>query len=172
MKLKSLFICFFLMGSITAVKAQEQASAVLEKAYQQAKKENKKVLVIFHASWCGWCKKMDNNMTTDATKKLFDDNYVVAHLTVQESPKNKNLENPGGDEVLKKYKGAQAGLPFWLILDSNGTLLADSFNEKGENSGCPSSPEEVADFVTKLKKTSKLNDKQLVVIKETFVIKK
>lgn len=171
MKTRLLLLSFMLFGILSA-SAQEQATAVLDKAYAQAKKENKKVLLIFHASWCGWCKKMDANMTTDATKKLFTDNYVIAHLTVQESPKNKALENAGGDVVLKKYGGDRAGLPFWVILDANGSLLADSFTDKKENSGCPSSPEEVADFTAKLKKTSKLNDKQLAIITETFVLKK
>ena len=172
MKLKSFFICLLLIGSLTAAKAQEQASVVIDKAYAQAKKENKKVFVMFHASWCGWCKKMDKAMESDACKDMFNANYVIAHLTVKESPKNANLENPGGEIILKKYKGEQAGLPFWVILDANGGLLVDSFNAKGENLGCPSTPQEVADFTAKLKKTSKLNDKQLGVIANAFIIKK
>lgn len=172
MKKKLALLSFILIAAVTAGQAQEQASAVLDKAYAQARKENKKVLLVFHASWCGWCKKMDANMATDATKKLFSDNYVITHITVQESPKNKGLENPGGEEVLKKFGGTSAGLPFWVILDAGGNLLADSFMENKENSGCPSAPEEVADFTAKLKKTSKLTDKQLAVITETFVLKK
>lgn len=172
MKRKLLILSFVLLSAITIGQAQEQASAVLDKAYAQAKKENKKVLLVFHASWCGWCKKMDANMATDATKKLFTDNYVIAHLTVQESPKNKSIENPGGEEVLKKFGGANAGLPFWVILDAGGNMQANSIMDNKENSGCPSTPEEVADFIAKLKRTSKLSDKQLAVIKETFVLKK
>ena len=172
MKTKSLLICLFLVAGIFVSYAQEKAEIILLKAATQAKKENKKVFVLFHASWCGWCKKMDKNMTGEACGKLFGDNYVTAHITVQESPKNKALENPGGDELIKKYKGDRAGLPFWVILEPNGTLLADSYNSKGENLGCPSSPDEVTEFIAKLKKTSKLTDKQLAVIRETFTIKK
>lgn len=172
MKFKSFFICLLIIGSITAVKAQEQASVVVDKAIAQAKKENKKVFIMFHASWCGWCKKMDNAMTSPACKDLFNANYVIAHLTVKESPKNTNLENPGGEIILNKYKGEQAGLPFWVILDANGQLLTDSFDVKGENLGCPSTQQEVSEFKAKLKKTSKLNDKQLAVIANAFIIKK
>ena len=172
MKLKTLIAGFFLLAFVSVTSAQDQASAIVSKASAQAAKENKNVFIMFHASWCGWCKKMDKNMTGDACGKYFDASYVTAHITVQESPKNESLENPGGDDLVKKYKGDGAGLPFWVILDPKGNVLADSFNAKGENLGCPSTPEEVADFITKLKKTSKVNDKQLASVRETFTIKK
>ena len=171
MKIKTLLICFFLLGSLTAT-AQESASAVLDKAYAQAAKENKKVFLMFHASWCRWCKKMENNMHDPAVKKYFDDNYVMAFLTVQESPKNKNLENPGAADLLAKYKAQNSGIPFWVILDTKGNLLADAFNSAGQNLGCPSSVEEVEEFTAKLKKTSKLKDSQLAAIADVFIIKK
>lgn len=172
MKIRTLVTCLFLLANLAAATAQETASSILETASAQAKKENKKVFVMFHASWCSWCKKMDNNMKSDACRKLFDDNYVVAHIVLQESAKNKSLENPGGDEILKKFKGEKSGLPYFVILDPKGNLLADSNDAKGQNLGCPASPEEVAVFTEKLKKTSKLTDKQLAVITETFTIKK
>lgn len=172
MKIKIAVLALFILTGFASATAQENAATILEKASAQAKKENKKVFLMFHASWCSWCKKMDSNMNSDACKKLFDDNYVVAHVTVLESPKNKSLETPGGAEVLQKYKGEKAGLPYWVILDHKGNLLTDSNNAKGENLGCPASAEEVAVFTEKLKKTSKLSKKQLAVITETFTIKK
>ena len=172
MKSKILLVALLLLMPLTNAIAQESAATVLQKAQSQAKKEHKNVFVMFHASWCGWCKKMEKNMQSDACKKMFDDNFVSTQLTVQESPKNKNLENPGADVLLETYKGTKAGLPFWVLLDANGKILADSFNAKGENLGCPSSKDEVAEFKAKLKKTTKLNEKQLAVIEDTFVIKK
>jgi len=172
MKLKTMFVCFFLVAGSVISNAQENASDIMAKAYSQADKENKNVFVMFHASWCGWCKKMDKNMTGDALGKFFNDNYVTAHITVKESPKNVSLENPGGEELLKKFKGERAGLPFWIILDAKGNLLADSFNAKGENLGCPSTPEEVTEFIAKLKKTSRFTDGQLAAVKGVFTIKK
>ena len=174
MKVKLLFTGFFFLLNLVNVSAQEppSADAVLNMAYAQAKKENKKVFVLFHASWCSWCKKMDSQMGSETLKPLFDKNYVITHLTVQESPKKKHLENPGAAELLKKYKAENAGIPFFVILDPKGNLLEDSFNTQGENLGCPASPEEVAEFRRILKSTSKLNDKELDLIASTFTIKK
>ena len=151
--------------------AQEKADVVLNKALTQAKTENKNVLLIFHASWCGWCKLMEKNLDLPTTKPLFDKSYVTAYLDVQERGEKKNLENPGGQELMNKYKGETAGLPFWLMLDSKGNVLADSFDAKGENIGSPASPEEVASFLVKLEKTSHLNKTELQTIQEVFIKK-
>jgi len=172
MKLKLLLLSLLFLVPVVNSTAQETATAIMQKAQAQAKKEHKNVFVMFHASWCGWCKKMEKNIESDACKKMFDDNFVITQLTVQESPKNKSLENPGADTLLETYKGTKAGLPFWVIIDANGKVLADSFNAKGENLGCPSSADEVAEFKSKLKKTTKLNDSQLAIIADTFIIKK
>lgn len=152
--------------------AQEKADVVLNKALNEAKKENKNVLLVFHASWCQWCKLMEKNMNLPETKPLFDKNYITAYLDVQERGEKKALENPGGAELMNKYKGENAGLPFWLVLNPKGEVLADSFNDKGENLGSPATPEEVDVFLAKLEKTTKLNKQELATIQKVFVKKK
>lgn len=172
--MKSFLLAISLFVAVTTVATAQQPSAneMLAVAQSRAKKENKKVFVMFHASWCKWCKKMENQMRSPEAKPLFDKSYVITFLTVQESPKNKSLENPGADEVLKSYKGDKSGIPFWVILDANGKVLEDSFNANGENLGCPADAGEVAEFIKKLKNTSSLTDKELAVIAKVFTIKK
>ena len=143
------------------------AENILSAAYAKANKENKNVFVIFHASWCGWCKKMDASMEDATTKKYFDDSYVTVHLTVQESAANKNLENPRAAEFLKTFKGENAGLPFFVVLDKSKTVLGDSFIN-GSNIGCPASEKEVAAFSMLLKNTSKINADGLQIIAARF----
>jgi thioredoxin-related protein len=170
MKIK-LLLAFILILTLN-LNAQDSTSVILKKAFEQAEKQNKNVFVIFHASWCGWCKKMDKNMDDESCKELFNRNYIIEHLDVNESPNNKNLENPGALELLKKYKAENSGIPFFLIFDKKGKLLEDSFNSKGENLGCPASKEEVEEFIRMLKATSDLNEKELDVIYQKFLIKK
>ena len=171
MKLKLiLFIC--ITFTLTYANAQKSANTILKTAYSNAEKENKNVIVIFHASWCGWCKTMDKKIMSADCKNLFKDNYVIEHLVVNESKKNKHLENPGAMDVLKKYGGEKSGIPFWLIFNSKGKLLENSFNPEGQNLGCPATKEEVALFIKKLKNTSSLTTKDLAIISKTFQSKK
>src|SRR5690606_25443283 len=90
--------------------------------------------LMFHASWCGWCHRMDDAMNDSTCKNFFTDNYVICHLVVKEMGDKKKLENPGAEELLAKYHGDKAGIPFWLIFDKNGNLLADS-QERPEGAG-------------------------------------
>ncbi len=156
----------FLCGFISAQPVPNSGS-IMAAAYKKAAKENKNVFVIFHASWCNWCKKMDASLNDETVKKTFDENYVTVHLTVNENAPNKNKENRGADVFLKKYKGQNAGLPFFVIMDKKGKFLGDSF-VNGKNLGCPASEEEVAAFITLLKKTSKINEERLQVFSSRF----
>lgn len=164
---------------VQAQSAPPAADQVFKHALQQAAKEHKKVFLIFHASWCGWCHRMDSIMNNSDCKKLFNNNYVVEHLVVLESKGKKNEENAGGEEMLKKYNGEDQGIPFWLIFDEKGTLLADcqlrpegaGLSTKGENTGCPATKEEVDYFIKVLKKTSSLTAAQLKIIETNFLKK-
>ncbi|HEV7781671.1 MAG TPA: thioredoxin family protein [Chitinophagaceae bacterium] len=162
---------------LVAVKAQQpppSASDILKEASLQAAREKKNVFVIFHASWCGWCKRMDKSMNDDACKKYFDDNFVIRHLVVDEAKDKKDLENPGANELKTKYNGEGQGIPFWLVFDKEGKLLADSKiknddgSGKSENTGCPASEKEVAYFIEVLKKTTSLKADQLEIIRKRF----
>ena len=154
----------------------ESAEAILEKAYKQAAKEKKNVFVIFHASWCGWCKKLDASINDPSCSNYFNKNFVFVHLTVLESKDKKNLENPGATELFNKYSGGKSGIPFFLIYNRKGELIGDSnirkpgegLDKPGQNMGCPASEEEIAAFIDVLKKTSKISEADILAIKERF----
>jgi thioredoxin-related protein len=171
---------FLLMAAaVPAQTTPAAADVVLQHALQQAGRENKKAFIIFHASWCGWCHRMDSLMKSPACNKLFTDNYVIEHITILEPENKKNLENPGGEELYKKYHGEGMGIPYWLIFDATGKLLADSrirpanaaADAPGENTGCPAAKDEVDYFISVLKITSSLNAAQLQTIEKTFWMK-
>ena len=176
MKKLSLFAISLLLGcSLLAQTPPPSATDVLADACRLATKENKKVMIIFHASWCVWCHRMDSSMNDPVCKKLFDDRFVVRHLVVDESDNKKQLETPGGKEMMEKYNGKDVGIPYWLIFGSDGQLLTDSRirkpgqgPEEGSICGCPATADEVAFFTGVLKKYTDLTDDQLKVIAKRF----
>lgn len=168
-----LMICLFAFTHTNAQTNPASANDILKEAKLEAAKTHKNVFVIFHASWCIWCHRMDSAMNDPKIKSFFDKNYVIRHLTVDESKDKKDLENPGASELRDQYHGDGQGIPFWFILDKDGKLLADSRivdanGNIGNSVGCPAEPQEVNYFIEVLKKSSSLNDGDLKLIHDRF----
>jgi len=154
---KRIAIAILLALSVFCVANEPPAAAVLAKAQAQAKAEKKKVMVIFHASWCGWCKRLDTFLADPEMGKLMKDNYVLVHLDVLESEGKKNLENEGGLGVMQQFQGENAGLPFTAVTDASGKMLINSnrtAKDPKTNIGYPAAPEEIAHFMGILKTTA------------------
>ena len=91
-----------------------------------AKKDNKPLLLFFTGSdWCGWCKKMDQEVfaSPDFAKAVGNDfNFVEVDF-----PMNKPLppEQQQENNRLKKKYGV-TGYPTIIILDSSGNFIAET----------------------------------------------
>ena len=170
--MRYLFILLFSLHTITVTAQTEEpsptAEAILKPTLAKAKAGGKNVLLLFHASWCGWCRKMDASLADKNIRPLIEKNFEIAHLTVYESQNKKHLENKGALEFLQANGGAEKGLPFWYVLNSEGKVLASSEISPGNNSGCPATEEEVAYFLSVLKKTATLTDAELEVVRVRF----
>ena len=134
------------------------AEEVIARARAKASTEDKAIFVHFGASWCGWCKRLDSFLERPDIKPVFEKYFVPVKLVVQENEKNKSLENPGADALLKKF-GGPAGLPYSAFLDAHGTLLVNSkrpaaAGANGENVGYPAQPNEVDWFIQMLRKAA------------------
>ena len=86
------FVIAFVYAMTSVAQSTPTADAILKEACTKAAKENKNVMVIFHASWCGWCHKMDTSLNDPSVKDFFYKNYVITHLVMSESKDKKNLE--------------------------------------------------------------------------------
>jgi hypothetical protein len=146
----------------------------LAQAIAEATAGRKNIFVVFGASWCGWCRKLDEVMNQPLMKGLFGDNYVILHLKMDENSDKKYLETPGAEVLSQQYGGQGQGLPYWVILDSTGRYLADSRFESSTsvaagNIGCPATVEEVSYFIKVLRKTSLLSAQDLYQIGQQFL---
>ena len=133
--------------------ATASSKELITKASQDAAKSGKNVLVIFHASWCGWCHRFDKVLDTTDEGKIVKSGLEVVHITVMENDEKQKLnENAGGIELMEKLGGKDAGLPFMAILDAKtGKMITNSMytpagKDKPTNTGYPGEPAEIVHF--------------------------
>ena len=144
-----------LSAVIAPAQTPPSADEVLQEAMKTAKAEQKNVLVHFGASWCTWCKHLDEMLESAEVGGLFHDNYVITHLTIQESPDKVALENPGAQELANSAGAQGGGVPVYIFYNADGTRLATSMAlPDGGNIGHPVTPEEIDAFDGLLAKTA------------------
>ena len=150
----------FLAGlMLLADETPPPASELMDAARTAAAAQHKSIFLIFHASWCGWCRKLDQFIETPEIKPIIDKYFVLARVTVLETGAKKALNNPGGDKVLARAGGKDIGLPFFAFLNENGETVVNSIRQ-GEgkaaerNIGHPVQPQEVDWFLVMVKKAA------------------
>ena len=102
------------------------AAALLSAAEAQAGREHKNVFLIFGASWCPWCHRLDALLSAPTLKPFFDKNYVIIRIDGLEAPAQLGLENAGWKDMMATYGVTGQGIPYWLFLGPKGNILASS----------------------------------------------
>jgi thiol-disulfide isomerase/thioredoxin len=114
------------------------AHSLLTDGLAKAKKDNKAVFLAFGSPTCGWCKYLDKYHARPAVEKTLGKYLVFVKVDV--------VENPGGDDLYKKYAPTPGGVPVWVILSADGKVLGDSFEDGKNNVGFPYAPNELIHY--------------------------
>jgi thiol-disulfide isomerase/thioredoxin len=152
--------CVVLIGAKgTRAPAPPSADQVLTQAEATAKAEHKKILLVFSASWCGPCQKLEKFLDDPVVRSVMDKRFVTAHLDVMENEKDQlHTSSPGGELEMAKLAGGDQGVPYFAMLDETGEWITDSKMPAGdgppENLGYPSGPDEIDWFVHMVKKAA------------------
>src|SRR5437016_5806599 len=117
MKALPFFLAVFAFAPLGTIAKTPSADDLLAPAKAKASAEKKAIFLHFGASWCGWCKKLDAFLVRRDIKPVFEKYFLPVKLVVQENEKNKALENPGADALLKKLGGLTAChfLRSWML---------------------------------------------------------
>jgi thioredoxin-related protein len=154
----TLMLLLSLFGSPVFAKQPARADQIFENAKAEAAQQHKLIFLVFGASWCGPCHRLDAFLTSPETRPIVQKYFVLAKLNVDEKKgKHPELETPGAENMLAKLGGANAGVPFIVFLDATGSPIVDSRplvdgRPEGENIGYPAQPKEVDWFMAMLKK--------------------
>jgi protocatechuate 3,4-dioxygenase beta subunit len=131
------------------------AQKLLDDALARAKKEDKRVLVEQSGAYCGWCVKLAKYLETNAT--LVDKDYVW--ITI-------DPRFPNGEQVIKRLRMKDGGIPWITILDADGKTLITSDSPSG-NIGYPADTEGRAHWEKMIRTTARrLDENQIKLLLE------
>lgn len=100
---------------------QISGKALLDDALTRAQTENKRVLLLFGANWCPYCKALHGLLETDpALREIVATSYVVVPIDVGASGRNRNTA------LIDRYEAPvfKDGVPALVITDARGQRLA------------------------------------------------
>ena len=161
--LLTLAIFLFLCGSFAVAQQPIAADRVLEDAKTQAAQQHKVIFLVFGASWCQPCHRLDDFLVAPEMRHILEKYFIEARVNVLEDQgKHPELESPGGQELAARLgvtnsKGQVSHVPFIVFLDAAGEPVVNSYrpvegSAKGVNIGYPAKPEEIDWFGAMLKK--------------------
>jgi thioredoxin-related protein len=146
---------------------KENAKAAVAAACASAKASGRPLLLVFHASWCGYCTVFDMVLADREAGPIMEKHLMAYHLRVQErEAKTQALQLSGADDVFNTYAPRNVGLPYMVVLDGQANKVTDSVMSNGENFGYPVTPGEVAGFDAMMKKASPtITEKELKTLR-------
>jgi thioredoxin-related protein len=126
------------------------AKAQVAKATGRAKRDNKRILLMFGGDWCGWCHKLHDLFDTNPdVRKILGYEYVLVMV---------DTEAPNAAELFTSCRAALSaeelqkgvGFPFLAVLDAEGKILKAQRTDPLEE-GDHHDPKRVREFLEREK---------------------
>ncbi len=143
-------------GSAAGDTASQDARTILEQAKARAAAEHKEILLVFSASWCGPCHRLQRFMEEGAVRPILEKAFVTARLDAGEMPgDNRHANTPGAEKLQSAMGGGDAGFPFVVMLNAEGKPITTALrpvegSDSDRNIGYPTKPEEIEWFMQML----------------------
>ncbi|BCN92663.1 hypothetical protein THMIRHAM_04480 [Thiomicrorhabdus immobilis] len=128
-KLLSLSLSAALLFSMTNVKAGEilPLAVDLQKAGKTAEKHNIPVVVFFTATWCNYCKKLEENIIHPLLERTDIENYAEFRQIVMDKAHWQMKDFSGQAIEMKSFAPSQKVkvAPTTYVYNSKGDLIAE-----------------------------------------------
>ena len=149
--MKKLFIAVFACfaaAQLTAAESKLDWKTDLAKAQEQAKKENKLVLLDFTGSdWCGWCIKLNHDtFSKDEWATYAKKNLVMVEVDFPRAKEQSEAQKEANAKLQKKYN--VEGYPTIIVIKPDGKVV---WTKEGYLAG---GPKAMIDEIEKAKKSS------------------
>ena len=135
---------------------------VMDSAFKTAKNENRHILLIFHTSWCDYCKLLIDGLAINDSKIFFDENFILTTINPFDEKANAGAMNYF-EELLE---GNIKTYPSTFIIDESGKKLDHYY-------GYPSSESKIDSLTSILNKYSRFdsiqNELYLDILSEHFM---
>jgi thioredoxin 1 len=116
-----------------------EAQPEITSALNGAKRDHKRVILIFGGNWCYDCHVLDATLHDNLIAPLVVQGYHVVHINIGDYDQNLDLA--------KKYEvPLNKGVPALAVLESDGSLLASQKSGEFENTG-RIGPDDVTQFL-------------------------
>ena len=100
---------------VTKYDPKRDAARDIDDAVAEAKRTNRRILLVVGGEWCSWCHTLDNYFAAHPElKALRDKNFVTVKINFSDENEN--------EPVLSRYPPSE-GYPHIFVLDSGGKFL-------------------------------------------------
>lgn len=148
--------------------ARPDAERLAADAFDNAKKNDKNVLMYFRENGCHWCDKLEDWLDREDVRAILEKDLVIVGIDTDRMTQ--------GPDVATRFVGGLADSPPWmLIMDADQHPLAtanmptDATLSGTQNIGFPQADDERAYFAEMLKKSRKrMSDEEIEQIKESL----
>jgi thiol:disulfide interchange protein len=119
------------------------AKAEIAKALSQTQRDQRRLLLVFGANWCGDCRTLDARFHEPPATSIIAASFIVIHVDIGRMDKNVDLAKKYGIPLEK-------GVPAVAVLESDGSLLYSQRNGEFEPA-TRMAPQVFVDFLNKWK---------------------
>jgi thioredoxin-related protein len=127
----NIYHCFFLAASALILSGNVSSQYLnFDAALSKAKTENKRIIVDVYTDWCGWCKKMDEEVYgSKKIRKIIEKNFILVKLDAESQIEVSYSGERFTEQDLALFFEV-SGYPTTVFLEPDGKIIEFRYNKE------------------------------------------